>query len=132
MSKGFFFKNKMIKGEFLIVNGRTLKTKNRNKKIKLTIKQSKLLFCLVNGVTEKKELIKRIWGEEKKGNSEACYRKLVSRTRALLSTNGFPEDTIVTIPNYGLCVNNQIFNIKEAIDFQYFEHQYLTYSSSIL
>lgn len=84
------------------------------KSVKLTKNQSKLFFCLLNEIQEKKDIIHYIWGGENQDDS--AYRQLVRRTRKLLSDKGFPEETIMTISHYGLCINNEIFNIKKTPD----------------
>lgn len=95
-----------IKNYSLTIEGRTLKLKNRQKTVKLSKNQAKLILCLVNEIQEKKTIINYIWGKDNTETNESNYRQLVRRTREIFEKNGLPEDAIVTIPNYGLCINS--------------------------
>ncbi|WP_053007671.1 winged helix-turn-helix domain-containing protein [Pragia fontium] len=100
-----------IKNYRLIIEDRILKLNNTQKAMKLSKNQAKLLLCLINEIQEKQTIINYIWGmgnPETHETHESNYRQLVRRTRAALARNGFPEDTIVTIPDYGLCINNKL------------------------
>jgi DNA-binding winged helix-turn-helix (wHTH) protein len=99
-----------IKNYSLIIEDRTLKLNHSQKTIKLSKNQAKLLLCLINEIQDKHSIIHYIWGGGNAETNESSYRQLVRRTRALLATNGFPADAIVTIPNYGLCINNKLVN----------------------
>lgn len=99
-----------LKNYSLIIEGRTLKLNNSQKAVKLSKNQTKLLLCLINEIQEKQTIINYIWGSESAEANEFNYRQLVRRTRAILVQNGLPEDTIITIPNYGLCINSQLRN----------------------
>lgn len=97
-----------LKNYSLTIEDRTLKLNNSQKAVKLSKNQTKLLLCLINEIQEKQTIINYIWGIDKNDENESNYRQLVRRTRAILAIHGFPEDTIVTIPNYGLCINNKL------------------------
>ncbi|WP_158006194.1 winged helix-turn-helix domain-containing protein [Serratia sp. 14-2641] len=99
-----------LKNYSLIIEGRTLKLNNSQKAVKLSKNQTKLLLCLINEIQEKQTIINYIWGIDKNDANESNYRQLVRRTRTILVQNGFHEDTIVTIKNYGLCINNNLTN----------------------
>lgn len=103
-----------LKNYRLIIENRTLKLNNSQKAVKLSKNQTKLLLCLINEIQEKQTIINYIWGINKNDENESNYRQLVRRTRAILATHGFPEDTIVTIPNYGLCINNKLMEKSAA------------------
>ncbi|CAI1543875.1 TPA: winged helix-turn-helix domain-containing protein [Serratia fonticola] len=103
-----------LKKYSLIIENRTLTLNNSRKAVKLSKNQAKLLLCLINEIQEKQTIINYIWGMAHAETNASNYRQLVRRTRAILATTGFPEDTIVTIPNYGLCINNKLIENSEA------------------
>ncbi|KYQ98876.1 hypothetical protein AWY96_10270 [Serratia plymuthica] len=97
-----------VKNYCLIIKDRKLTMSNIKKTIVISKNQAKLLLCLINEIQEKNSIINYIWGMGNAETNESNYRQLVRRTRAILTTHGFPDDTIVTIPNYGLCINNKL------------------------
>ncbi|MBL5829511.1 winged helix-turn-helix domain-containing protein [Serratia fonticola] len=97
-----------LKNYSLVIENRILKLNNSQKYVKLSKNQAKLLLCLINEIQEKNSIINYIWGMGNAETNESNYRQLVRRTREILATHGFPDDTIVTIPNYGLCINNKL------------------------
>lgn len=46
-----------------------------------------------------------VWNDSTGKNKENSFNQLIFRTRILLSENGLPDDFIITIPRYGLCIN---------------------------
>lgn len=97
-----------VKNYCLIIKDRKLTMSNIKKTVGISKNQAKLLLCLINEIQEKNSIINYIWGMGNTEKNESNYRQLVRRTRAILATHGFPDDTIVTIPNYGLCINNKL------------------------
>ncbi|CAI1079102.1 Uncharacterised protein [Serratia proteamaculans] len=97
-----------VKNYCLIIKDRKLTMSNIQKTVGISKNQAKLLLCLINEIQEKNSIINYIWGMGDAEKNESNYRQLVRRTRAILATHGFPDDTIVTIPNYGLCINNKL------------------------
>ncbi|HBE9082016.1 winged helix-turn-helix domain-containing protein [Serratia fonticola] len=102
-----------LKNYSLIVEGRTLKLNNSQMAVKLSKNQTKLLLCLINEIQEKQTIINYIWGSDKNDENESNYRQLVRRTREILEKNGFPNDTVLTIPNYGLCINTKLIEQQD-------------------
>lgn len=66
--------------------------------------------CLINEIHNKKEIINIIWEGKSEKDKEKSFNQLVYQLRILLVAKGFPKDTIVTIHNYGLCLNKTKFN----------------------
>ncbi|OAT33504.1 putative transcriptional regulator [Buttiauxella ferragutiae ATCC 51602] len=96
------------------LSGNILRFKKGNNKIKLSKNQSKLMACLISEGNEKRKIINYIWGGEdckSRGNS---YSQLVFKTKQLFIKNGLPVDFIMTIPNYGLCINKNHTNKKNS------------------
>ncbi|MBU9828427.1 hypothetical protein J1779_00510, partial [Rahnella sp. FC061912-K] len=89
----------------MILSGNTLRFKKGNDKIKLSKNQSKLMACLISEGNEKNNIINYIWGATDCKSKENNYSQLVFKTKKLLIKNGLPSDLIMTIPNYGLCIN---------------------------
>ena len=89
----------------MLLSGNTLRFKKGNDKIKLSKNQSKLMACLIKDGNEKRNIINYIWGETDCKSKENSYSQLVFKIKLLFMKNGFPADFIITIPNYGLCIN---------------------------
>ncbi|CAI1125376.1 Uncharacterised protein [Serratia quinivorans] len=87
----------------LINNRLTLKASG--KKVVLSNNQKKLFICLLNEVNDKNHIIERIWAGKNSKSKENNYTQLIFQTKTLLARCGFPEDTIITMPKYGVCLN---------------------------
>ncbi|MGQ8776485.1 hypothetical protein ACUTQ5_19230 [Serratia sp. NA_112.1] len=101
--KIIYFENENIK-----LNESELMLKSKNIRVSLGRNQSKLLWCLVRGVTCKKKIIKEIWpGVEwrLRGNN---YNQLIFQTRAALIRSGFPDNTLITFPKNAICLNTNL------------------------
>lgn len=98
----------------MLLNGNTLKFKKANDKIKLSKNQSKLMACLMSEGNEKRNIINYIWGATDCKSRENSYSQLVFKTKKLFIKNGLPADLIMTIPNYGLCLNKNHIEEKDS------------------
>jgi len=98
----------------MLLSGNTLRFKKCNDKIKLSKNQSKLMACLISDGNEKRNIINYIWGETDCKSKENSYSQLVFKTKQLFIKNGLPADLIMTIPNYGLCINKNYMEDKNT------------------
>ncbi|ARZ00587.1 winged helix-turn-helix domain-containing protein [Yersinia ruckeri] len=87
----------------ITIHNNKLKIKNTDAEVTLSKNQRKLLVCLMKNINEKERIIELIWGDS--GIREMSYHQLIYKTRFRLSNNGFPDEFIMTIPRYGLCLN---------------------------
>lgn len=88
--------------------------KSNSAKVKLSKNQYKLLFCLLAQVNSKNEITARLWGN-KMVKSENRINQLVFKFRKSLVKAGFPDDTILTIHRYGLCLNKNLLATKDSL-----------------
>lgn len=87
------------------IHGEKLKIKNTSTEIKLSKNQKKLLLCLMKKINDKRVIIEIIWGKGECDSNEMNYHQLIYKTRKKLVSKGIPDDFIMTIPRYGLCLN---------------------------
>ncbi|CAI1000658.1 winged helix-turn-helix domain-containing protein [Serratia fonticola] len=112
--------NNEIKGtsyfenDSLILENNKLITKNEKIEAVLGKNQKYLLLCLMKKINEKNEIISCIWD---KGNcNKNSYNQLIYQTRELLARSGFPPNMIVTIPRYGVYLNQEPLTTQPKID----------------
>ncbi|CAI0995680.1 Uncharacterised protein [Serratia fonticola] len=98
----------------MFLSDNILRLKKSNHEIKLSKNQSKLMACLISEESEKKNIINYIWGSRDCKSRENSYSQLVFKTKKLLIDNGLPSDLIMTIPNYGLCINKNHIEDKNS------------------
>lgn len=91
-------------GSHFVLLDNVLHYKTYNKFTTLSKNQTKLLHCLLNGQGKKEQIIDYIWGE-KGSENDSKYTQLLLRTRNKLVSAGFPNDSILTITNFGVCLN---------------------------
>lgn len=109
------------------INNGKLKIKNTNIEVSLSKNQKKLLICLMKNINDKKRIITMVWGEGDYNLREMSYHQLIHKTRIRLSNHGFPDDFILTIPRYGLCLNKELVGYtlkKQGFNYTH-EFQYL-------
>ncbi|WP_421671718.1 winged helix-turn-helix domain-containing protein [Rahnella sp. EDr1-12] len=94
-----------FENEILVLDVKKLIFKREKKEISLSKNQTRLIDFLIKGVTQKEELINLLWKSSPRKSIENSYNQLVFKTRAVLIDNGLPEDFLITIPRYGLCIN---------------------------
>ncbi|MEX2944270.1 transcriptional regulator [Serratia fonticola] len=73
----------------------------------MTTKQRNLLLCLIGEVNYKNDIMIYLWGNDNPAN-ENKYNQLVFKLRETLQVAGFPNDVIITMYRYGLCLNNNL------------------------
>lgn len=61
-------------------------------------------------INEKSRIIELVWGGEDVNAKEMHYHQLIHKTRTRLTQKGFPNDFIMTIPRYGLCLNKDFLH----------------------
>lgn len=105
--------------DMILLNGKVLSMKNGKEIVHLSSNQMKLFICLTKRVHEKKEIIAMIWGsKEEKNKNEIKFNKLIYRTRLTLIKSGFPSDMILTIPHFGICINQSFLSTSPS----HFDH----------
>jgi len=82
-------------------------------KIPLSQAQKRLFFCLLSGVNRKRDIINLIWHENHQCIVDNNYHQLLFQTRALLQRYNLPGQLIMTIPNFGLTLNEDL--LKELM-----------------
>lgn len=102
--------------DIISLHGKVLSMKRENKSVHLSNSQMKLFICLTSKINEKKKIIDMIWGNEEK--NETRLNKLIYRTRITLIKANFPSDMVLTIPHYGVCIN-QSFLSTTPIQFRH-------------
>ncbi|CAI1888842.1 Uncharacterised protein [Serratia quinivorans] len=78
----------------------------------------KLFICLINEVNDKNYIIAEIWPGTKAKSKENNYTQLLFQTKAVLARGGFPEDTIITMPKYGICLNMNLLKPVPKDEYQ--------------
>jgi len=94
-----------FENEILVLDVKKLILKREKKEISLSKNQTRLIDLLIKGVTQKDELISLLWKNTPRKSTENSYNQLVFKTRSVLLGNGLPEDFLITLPRYGLCIN---------------------------
>lgn len=64
--------------------------------------ESDLLLALIAGVTDKEQLISRVWGERGLVISDSSYYKTLHMLRAHFADVGLPRDSLKTLPRRGV------------------------------
>jgi len=99
--------------DLISLHGKFLSMECERKIVRLSNNQMKLFICLTKKINEKKEIIDIIWGDEEKNKeTEKKFNKLIYRTRLTLSKAGFPSDMLLTIPHFGVCLNQSFLTIS--------------------
>ncbi|RDL26947.1 hypothetical protein DFO62_103362 [Serratia fonticola] len=96
-----------LEKNMISINNNKLKIRNTDIEVSLSKNQKKLIICLMKDINDKKRIITLIWGEGDSSLREMSYHQLIHKTRNRLSNHGFPDDFILTIPRYGLCLNKK-------------------------
>jgi len=94
-----------FENDILVLDVKKLILKRHNKKIVLSKHQTRLIDALIKGINEKNDIMAMVWNNTLSKPKENSFNQLVFRTRMLLNENGLPDDFILTIPCYGLCIN---------------------------
>lgn len=64
--------------------------------------ESDLLLALIAGVTDKEQLISRVWGDRGLVISDSSYYKTLHMLRAHFADVGLPRDSLKTLPRRGV------------------------------
>lgn len=94
-----------FENEMLVLDVKKLIFKRNNKNITLSKHQTRLIDALIKGINEKEGVMALVWNGKLSKYNDNSFNQLVFRTRMLLSENDLPDDFIITIPRYGLCIN---------------------------
>lgn len=87
-----------------------------DKMVRLSKNQIKLFTCLLSNRSEKEDIIQFIWGEGYQKKNELKYNQLIYRTRTKLIRLGLPNDLILTIPGFGVCLNKTLIPAVDTSD----------------
>ncbi|CNK33075.1 putative transcriptional regulator CadC [Yersinia mollaretii] len=74
--------------------------------------QKRLLVALLKGINCKREIISLVWYENHQRISDNNYHQLIFQLRALLQRYNVPGDLIVTVPHYGLKLNESLLSVN--------------------
>lgn len=94
-----------FENDMLVLDVKKLTFKRQKKEVALSKYQTRLIDALIKGINEKEALFSMVWNDSAGKNKENSFNQLIFRTRILLSEHGLPDDFIITIPRYGLCIN---------------------------
>lgn len=70
--------------------------------IPLTVLQSRLIFSLLSGTTDKNSLIKDIWQERHVAITDNNYHQLIHQCRSAFRKHGIPPEVIKTLHCHGV------------------------------
>ncbi|HCK00072.1 MAG TPA: hypothetical protein DHV72_08600 [Serratia grimesii] len=76
----------------------------------LSESQKRLLVCLVKGINCKRQIINIVWYENHRRIGDNNYHQLVFQLRALLKQHQLPAQLVLTVPYYGLKLNEPLLN----------------------
>ncbi|MDA5537109.1 helix-turn-helix domain-containing protein [Yersinia mollaretii] len=74
--------------------------------------QKRLLVALLKGINCKREIISLVWYENHQRISDNNYHQLIFQLRALLQRHNVPGDLIITVPHYGLKLNESLLSVN--------------------
>lgn len=73
--------------------------------VALTELQARMIFILLTGVTNKRDIIKMVWQDNHIAITDNNYHQLIYQCRALFNRHGIPSHVIKTIPRHGAKFN---------------------------
>ena len=76
--------------------------------VSLSQAQKRLFYCLLTGINRKRQIINVVWYENHQRVTDNNYHQLLFQTRALLQRHDLPAQLIITLPNYGLLLNEEM------------------------
>lgn len=94
----------------------TLEIPARNLSITLNESQKRLLSCLLKKINCKRDIINVVWYENHQRISDNNYHQLTFQMRSLFNKNGLPENLLVTVPYYGLKLNESAWRSLKSDD----------------
>lgn len=101
----------LSEGVFIDCNNNTLEIAARKQSIALNESQKRLFVCLLKKVYTKRDIINIVWYENHQRISDNNYHQLTFQLRALLNRNKLPANLLVTVPYYGLKLNEKQWGI---------------------
>ncbi|MBM7344648.1 winged helix-turn-helix domain-containing protein [Pantoea coffeiphila] len=105
----------LSEGVIVNCNTNTLEIASRQLSIDLNEAQKRLLVCLIKKVYTKRDIINIVWYENHQRISDNNYHQLTFQIRALLHRNNLPANLLITVPYYGLKLNeNQWKTLAKA------------------
>lgn len=73
--------------------------------ITLTELQGRLVFILLTGVTNKRDIIRMVWQDNHISITDNNYHQLIYQCRAVFNRHGIPSHVLKTIPRHGAKFN---------------------------
>ena len=70
--------------------------------LKVNEAQKRLLLCLLNQINYKQDIINIVWCDNYRRMRNNNYHQLIFQTRHLFRCHGLPEQLLVTLPYYGI------------------------------
>lgn len=96
----------LSEGVIVNCNTNTLEISSRQLVIDLNESQKRLLVCLIKKTYTKRDIINIVWYENHQRISDNNYHQLTFQLRALLHRNNLPANLLITVPYYGLKLND--------------------------
>ena len=94
-------------GIIINCNENKLEIPSRGICIPLNESQKRLLVCLKEKICTKRNIINIVWYENHQRVSDNNYHQLTFQLRALLLRNNLPKNLLITVPYYGLKLNEK-------------------------
>ena len=94
-------------GIIINCNENKLEIPSRGICIPLNESQKRLLVCLKEKICTKRNIINIVWYENHQRVSDNNYHQLTFQLRALLQRNNLPKNLLITVPYYGLKLNEK-------------------------
>ncbi|CAI1035909.1 Uncharacterised protein [Serratia quinivorans] len=105
----YYFENENIS-----LKKRKLTVKKTNIVISLSKNQSVFLWCLIQGVTNKKDIIESVWPDCDWRSKDNNYRQIIYQTRILLRRGGL-DNSLHIISKNSLCLDMNITSTNATI-----------------
>ncbi|WP_455817640.1 winged helix-turn-helix domain-containing protein [Pseudomonas cerasi] len=79
-----------------------------NMTIMLSESQKRLMVCLLKKINCKRKIINIVWYENHQRISDNNYHQLTFQLRASFQKNNLPDNLLITVPYYGIKLNENI------------------------
>jgi cholera toxin transcriptional activator len=83
-------------------DAQTMTLSRSGRSVCLGSNESDLLLALIDGITDKEQLISRVWGDRGLVISDSSYYKTLHLLRAHFADVGLPRDSLKTLPRRGV------------------------------
>jgi cholera toxin transcriptional activator len=83
-------------------DAQTMTLSRSGRSVCLGSNESDLLLALIDGITDKEQLISRVWGDRGLVISDSSYYKTLHMLRAHFADVGLPRDSLKTLPRRGV------------------------------